>query len=78
MQFTENFKDFLIVACGDAVAWKYVKRFFIEKKIGIVPKFYVRAAVDGGAKNDDWIIVDIFESFEEARNFLRKIIAERN
>ena len=64
-------------ACGDAVRTDYIKRFFIETTgFGLSQKFIVNAVVDGGAKSDDWVIVDVFTDREEAKRFISVLIGD--
>ena len=64
-------------ACGDAVNLNYVKKIFIEVKgFGAGQKFFVNAVVDGGAKSDDWCIVDVFDKRDDAKNLISQLIGD--
>ncbi len=65
----ENRPMWLRTSSGDAVKVDYIKKIFIEVKgFGPGRKYFVNAVVDGGAKADDWVIIDVFNDLEEAKN----------
>ena len=67
--------QWLWTARGDAVKVDYIKKIFVEVKgFGDSRKFFVNAVVDGGAKADDWVIVDVFSDLQEAKNCIKQCL----
>ena len=67
--------QWLWTARGDAVKVDYIKKIFIEVKgFGDGRKYFVNAVVDGGAKADDWVIVDVFSDLQEAKNCIKQAL----
>ena len=66
---------FLICACGDAIKVDYIKKIYVWYE-GFPPnrKFQVRADIDGGAKGDEPVIIDIFDTAEDAKIFIQNLV----
>lgn len=65
----------LMTASGDALKFDYIKKIFIYYEgFGLGKQYQVRAVVDGGAKADDWVIVEIFDKLDDAKNCIRNLI----
>ena len=65
----------LMCACGDAIKVDYIKKIYVWY-IGYPPnrKFEVRADIDGGAKADSSVIVDIFDDIDAAKIFIQNLV----
>ena len=70
-------KKWLKLACGDAVKFNYIKKIYTwVQGFGPSRKFFVKADVDGGAKGDEPVIVDIFDNKDDAQNLIDKLIGD--
>lgn len=73
-KFVEN-ETWLRLACGDAVRFDYIKKIYTwVQGFGPGKKFQVRADIDGGAKGDEPVIVDIFDTKADAQKLIDKLI----
>ena len=65
----------LICACGDAIKFDYIKKIYVYYTgFGPSKKFFVKADIDGGAKGDEPVIVDIFDNADDAKDFIKKLV----
>ena len=66
---------FLICACGDAIKVDYIKKIYVWYE-GFPPnrKFQVRADIDGGAKGDEPVIIDIFDTAADAKKYILDLV----
>ena len=68
--------QWLKCACGDAVKLDYVKKIYVWWEGFGNRKYYVKADIDGGAKGDEPVIVDIFDTIDDAKKCIRTLIGE--
>lgn len=67
----------IVTASGDAVNLDFTKRIYIwVDGFGAGRKYIVKAVVDGGAAADDWVILDIFQNIDDAKNYVLHLIGD--
>ena len=72
-QLTQS-PQWIITASGDAVNLAFTKRLFIwVDGFGVKRTYYVKAVVDGGSAQDSWIILKVFETLDDAKDYVLKI-----
>ena len=67
--------DWLICKCGDAIKIDYIKKIYVwYQGFGVSKDFQVRADIDGGAKGDEAVIIDIFKNKDDAVKFISNLV----
>ncbi len=71
---TEN-PQFILCACGDAIKVDYIKKIYVWiQGFGPGRNYQVRADLDGGAKGDEPVIIDMFKNLDDAKNFIANLV----
>lgn len=68
--------QFILCANGDAIKLDYIKKIYVWWQGFGNRKYYVKADIDGGAKGDEPVILDIFDTIDAAKAYIKKLVTD--